>query len=851
MVERRDSTPGIRQASDDLDRIRDALSHVPPDDRDTWLRVGMAIKSELGDTGFDVWEIWSQKADSFDGKDARAVWKSIRPGGGVTVGTLFYEARANGWRDDETRRKPTPEALAEGRRRAAERALREDVEIARERAATASKAAAILAAATGAKADHPYLSRKRVAPVSTLREIDSGAAAAILGYAPRSGGEPLTGRLLVVPVKRGDGISTLELIDGDKRKAALAGRGSKVGGYWATGRLPDGDGAGLTLLIGEGVATVLSAAAAAGHPAIAALSSGNLPAVAEAMRERYPKASLAILADLVKATGEPDPHAVEAARAVGGTLAIPDFGSDRDPGMTDFNDLQVLGGMGHLRRQLEAQLAAVLPAEDARPARPDRAVAAMVAPAISVPEMAIPEMGAPARRREARDGDGDGGRPDRYREVTERIIELIEAGTAPWQRSWDRARHPGAPIFPVNAATGRTYRGVNVLLLGADPRSADDPRWCGYEQARARGWQVRAGARGATIYFFKRPETPEAGADDAGLTDRDGRDGDWRDEDRRDGDGRPPRGRAPFLCRHTVFHASQIEGIPSLEEAYGPADALPAHVWEAEERLERILRRGGARIVHGGNRAYYDPNEDVIALPPRERFPDAAAYFGVAFHELGHWTGHETRLNRPFARRRDAPEYAREELRAELASAFLGAELGVRHDLERHATYLDRYLDRYLGLLRGDSREIFRASRDAQAIADLILDRHPRWQLRDGVCARRTEPPAEISETSEVAGETATASRTPEAAPPIETGERGETAAALAAPYRWALAAVSEPEARPEADPGDGLFRRVDAAWPLAGIPGAQDAAQDAADRSPARPDPRAPVAAHHHHHHP
>jgi putative DNA primase/helicase len=145
--------------------------------------------------------------------------------------------------------------------------------------------------------------------VATLREIDAGAAAAILGYAPKSGGDLLTGRLLVVPVKQGDRLSTLELIDGDGRKAALAGRGTKAGGYWATERLPDGDGDGLTLLIGEGVATVLSAKEATGHPAIAALSSGNLPAVAKAMRERYPAAALVILADLVKATGEPDPHA--------------------------------------------------------------------------------------------------------------------------------------------------------------------------------------------------------------------------------------------------------------------------------------------------------------------------------------------------------------------------------------------------------------------------------------------------------------------------------------------------------------------------------------------------------------
>lgn len=323
----------------DIERIREALQFIDASDRETWLRIGMAIKSELADTGFELWEAWSLQAESFNTKDARDVWKSIRAGGKVTIGTLFYEAKANGWRDDGEHQMPTPEELAEHKRIAAERAAKEVAEIARERADTAKKAAAIMKAATEAQADHPYLTRKRVSPVATLREIDAGAASVILGYAPKSGGELLTGRLLVVPIKQGDGLSTLELIDGDKRKAALAGRGSKVGGYWATERLPDGDGNGLNLLIGEGVATVLSAKEATGHPAIAALSSGNLPAVAKAMRERYPAAALVILADLVKATGEPDPHAIEAAKVSAGKTAIPDFEGERPEEATDFNDM--------------------------------------------------------------------------------------------------------------------------------------------------------------------------------------------------------------------------------------------------------------------------------------------------------------------------------------------------------------------------------------------------------------------------------------------------------------------------------------------------------------------------------
>jgi len=336
----------------DINRIRESLQFVPASDRETWLRMGMAIKSELDDSGYDLWESWSMQDESFSTKDARDVWKSIRASGKVTIGTLFHEAKAHGWRDDGGHQMPTPEELADRRRIAAERAEKEEAEIARERADTALRAAAILKAATEAKADHPYLARKHVSPVATLREIDAGAAAAILGYPPKSGGDQLAGRLLVVPVKQGDRLSTLELIDEAGRKAALAGRGSKVGGYWATERLPDGNGAGLTLLIGEGVATGLSASQATGHPAIAALSSGNLPAVAKAMRERYPAASLVILADLVKATGEPDPHAIEAAKVGAGKLAIPDFGSDRNPDMTDMNDLFILGGAEAVARAI-------------------------------------------------------------------------------------------------------------------------------------------------------------------------------------------------------------------------------------------------------------------------------------------------------------------------------------------------------------------------------------------------------------------------------------------------------------------------------------------------------------------
>lgn len=200
-----------------------------------------------------------------------------------------------------------------------------------------AKSISIWKAATPAQVDHPYLVRKQVAPTATLREMATVDIVALLGYVPKSKGEPLQGRLLVVPVKVDHGISTLELIDESGRKSAVAG-GAKAKGYWAAAPLPDGDGEGLVLAIGEGVATVLSVYFASAIPAVAALSAGNLLAVGREMRARYPKGRLLILGDL----GNGLAQAEQAARAVGGLLAIPSFKPERAD--DDFNDMLVAHG---------------------------------------------------------------------------------------------------------------------------------------------------------------------------------------------------------------------------------------------------------------------------------------------------------------------------------------------------------------------------------------------------------------------------------------------------------------------------------------------------------------------------
>jgi putative DNA primase/helicase len=351
--------------SESFERVEDALRFIPVGGHDERVRLAFALKSELGEDGRPLWDAWR---DGRGDDEADSVWKSASDIGPVTIGTLFHEAKAHGWHDGERARPstpPSPEAL-ERRRREKAQAEAED-EAARARAATWARA--IVKAASPASPAHPYLGRKAIAPTPTLMELDAGTVASILGYAPQASGEPLSGPLLVAPIARGGKLVSVELIDGEGRKAALPGRGTKAGGYWATGRLPDGPGEGLTLLIGEGVATCLTASTASGYPGIAALSSGVLLAVAGAMRERYPRAALVILADLIKASGEADPHAIAAARASGGRLAIPDFGPPRQPGQTDFNDMAAAMGLAAVRKALAG---ATAPPNQRAPARQGR-----------------------------------------------------------------------------------------------------------------------------------------------------------------------------------------------------------------------------------------------------------------------------------------------------------------------------------------------------------------------------------------------------------------------------------------------------------------------------------------------
>jgi putative DNA primase/helicase len=280
--------------------------------------------------------------------------------------------------------------------------------------------------------------------------------------------------------------------------------------------------------------------------------------------------------------------------------------------------------------------------------------------------------------------------------VAEQLIEQLRAGTAPWQRPWV-AGEPRSAV-PLNPVTGKRYKGINAIFLMSQGRS--DARWMTYKQAASVDAQVRKGERGTPIQYWKFSE-------EHNKLDEQGR-------PVLDAQGEPVKVTVmlerPRVFFATVFNAEQIDGLP--------VQAVVQPTWDPLERSEALLKASGAVIRHGeSNRAYYRSSTDSIHLPDPGQFPSADRYYATALHELGHWSGHESRLGRDLANPFGSEAYAREELRAEIASMILGDELGIGHDPGQHASYVASWIQ----VLQDDPLEVFRAAADAEKIHDFVL----------------------------------------------------------------------------------------------------------------------------------
>ena len=275
---------------------------------------------------------------------------------------------------------------------------------------------------------------------------------------------------------------------------------------------------------------------------------------------------------------------------------------------------------------------------------------------------------------------------DVYQSVTDTIVSLLESDLPPWRKPWGQSKAIDSAL-PFNAATGRHYNGINVPLLWADAQESgyDSNGWLTYKQALDLGGHVRKGEHGQLVVFWKFQEV----------------------EDKHTGKKKT----VPFARGYTVFNVRQCDGLSGGKVGEIPSPVEPDNVIAWAQSI-------GARIQHGGNRACFIPSHDLIQLPRPEQFPERAEYHATALHELTHWTGHKSRLDRTFGKRFGDDSYAFEELVAEMGSAFLCATIGIENaPLTQHASYLNGWLK----ILKSDNRAIFTAASHAQKATDYCL----------------------------------------------------------------------------------------------------------------------------------
>ena len=289
-----------------------------------------------------------------------------------------------------------------------------------------------------------------------------------------------------------------------------------------------------------------------------------------------------------------------------------------------------------------------------------------------------------------RQPSGGEGKPNLYQEVTDRIIAELEQGRVPWVQPWGRAK--AGLGLPRNGASNRTYSGINILILwgAVIARGYPSQHWLTFRQALDLGGNVRKGEHGVTVCYADR-FIPKGEIERAAK------------------EGSDPEA-VPFLKRFTVFNLAQCEGLSRVEIA----EPLPER--QIIPRAETLIAATGADFRIGGDRAFFAPEPDYIQVPPQPAFHEQINYYRTCFHELGHWTGHPSRLARDLPSRFGSHPYAREELVAEMASAFVCASLSIVPTV-RHTDYLANWLD----VLREDNRAIFRAASLASKAADFIL----------------------------------------------------------------------------------------------------------------------------------
>ena len=304
------------------------------------------------------------------------------------------------------------------------------------------------------------------------------------------------------------------------------------------------------------------------------------------------------------------------------------------------------------------------------------------------------------------------------KQLVDQVLANLEKGNLFWTQGWVAAG------VPESAVTGKKYRGINNLYLSlvAMAENYGDNRWATFRQMEEKGWTFKKDEEGHTLgkgksvsveYYEMRDKETKRRFDRSVL------DGMTFDEQREYMD------KNVYWLRkvYRVFNCSLMDGVPAKEI---PMIDVNDRIEKAESILD-YWNANESKIVYGGSQAFYRPSTDEVHLPEREKFKSTQSFYDTAFHEIGHSTGHESRLNRDLSGGFCSQSYAMEELRAEIASIFMAQDLGIEPSedrLQNNAAYIQSWKDE----IKENPNALFTAIADADKIARYVSSKEQAYR---------------------------------------------------------------------------------------------------------------------------
>jgi antirestriction protein ArdC len=278
---------------------------------------------------------------------------------------------------------------------------------------------------------------------------------------------------------------------------------------------------------------------------------------------------------------------------------------------------------------------------------------------------------------------------DIYATITDKILHIMKEGVVPWQKPWLMSGSHR------NLVSGAQYRGINVFLLSCS--SFGSPWWLTFKQAKEKGGKIRKGEKGTIIVFWK----PILIKDVNSAT------------------GEEEKKRRFVLRYYKIFNLEQVDGIEAPPE---PEKIVREPIETAATIIQEMQNQ--PTIKHGASYdACYRPSSDEVIMPLIDDFESSEAYYSVLFHEVGHSTGHESRVSRPEGMKNicfGSDSYSKEELIAEMTAAFLCGESGIlKETIQQSASYIESWSAKF----KDDTRMVICAAAAAQKATDYILNR--------------------------------------------------------------------------------------------------------------------------------